>query len=29
MRRKDQDTHARILEFIDGFYEKVIKSNKG
>ena len=29
MRRKDQDTRARILEFIDGFYEKVIKSNKG
>ena len=28
MRRKDQDTRARILEFIDGFYEKVIKSNK-
>lgn len=29
MRRKDQDTHSRIFEFIDGFYEKVIKSNKG
>jgi hypothetical protein len=28
MRIKDQDTHTRILEFIDGFYEKVIRSNK-
>src|ERR687892_1899727 len=29
MRKKDQDTHTRILEFIDKFYEKIIRSNKG
>jgi hypothetical protein len=29
MRKKDQDTHTLILEFIDRFYEKVIRSNKG
>jgi hypothetical protein len=29
MRKKDQDTHTRILEFIDRFYEKIISSNKG
>jgi hypothetical protein len=29
MRKKDQDTHARILEFIDGFYGKIVRSNKG
>ena len=28
MRKKDQDTHTRILEFIDKFYEKVTRSNK-
>jgi hypothetical protein len=28
MRKKDQDTHTRILEFIDRFYEKVTRSNK-
>ena len=28
MRRKDQDTHARILEFIDGFYGKIVRSSK-
>jgi hypothetical protein len=29
MRKNDEDTHTRILEFIDGFYEKIIRSNKG
>ena len=29
MRKKDQDTHTLMLEFIDRFYEKIIKSNKG
>jgi hypothetical protein len=29
MRKKDQDTHARILEFIDKFYGKIIRTNKG
>jgi hypothetical protein len=29
MRKKDQDTHARILEFIDKFYGKIIRNNKG
>ena len=29
MRKKDQDTHTLILEFIDRFYEKIIRSNKG
>ena len=28
MRKKDQDTHTIILEFIDRFYEKVTRSNK-
>ena len=28
MRKKDQDTHTRILEFIDRLYEKVTRSNK-
>lgn len=27
MRKKDQDTHTRILEFIDKFYEKITRSN--
>lgn len=29
MRKKDQDTHTRILELIDKFYGKIIKNNKG
>ena len=29
MRKKDQDTHTRILELIDKFYRKIIKNNKG
>jgi hypothetical protein len=29
MRKKDQDTHTRILEFIDRFYDRVIRKNKG
>jgi len=29
MRKNDEYTHTRILEFIDGFYEKMIRSNKG
>jgi hypothetical protein len=29
MRKNDEDTHTRILEFIDRFYEKIIRSNKG
>ena len=29
MRKKDQDTHTRILEFIDRFYDKVIRKNNG
>jgi hypothetical protein len=29
MRKKDQDTHTRILEFIDRFYEKIIRKNNG
>jgi hypothetical protein len=29
MRKNDEDTHIRILEFIDRFYEKIIRSNKG
>jgi hypothetical protein len=29
MRKKDQDTHTRILEFIDKFYGKIIRTNKG
>ena len=29
MRKKDQDTHTLMLEFIDRFYEKIIRSNKG
>ncbi|HEX2305328.1 MAG TPA: hypothetical protein VHH33_03480 [Nitrososphaeraceae archaeon] len=28
MRKKDQDTHTRILELIDKFYGKIIKNNK-
>jgi Fe-S cluster assembly iron-binding protein IscA len=28
MRKKDQDTHVRILEFIDRFYDKILRSNK-
>ena len=28
MRKKDQDTHMRILEFIDKFYDKILRSNK-
>ena len=28
MRKKDQDTHTRILEFIDGFYGKIVISSK-
>jgi hypothetical protein len=28
MRKKDEDTHARILEFIDGFYGKIVRSSK-
>jgi hypothetical protein len=27
MRKKDQDTHTRILEFIDGFYGKIVRSS--
>lgn len=29
MRKNDQETHARILEFIDRFYEKIIRKNNG
>jgi hypothetical protein len=29
MRKKDQETHTRILEFIDRFYEKIIRKNNG
>jgi hypothetical protein len=29
MRKKDQDTRTRILEFIDKFYGKIIRTNKG
>jgi hypothetical protein len=29
MRKKDQDTHTRILELIDRLYEKIIRINKG
>jgi hypothetical protein len=29
MRKKDQDTHTRILEFIDRFYDRVIRKNNG
>jgi hypothetical protein len=29
MRKKDQDTHTRILEFVDRFYGKIIRNNKG
>jgi hypothetical protein len=29
MRKKDQDTHTRILELIDRFYEKIIRNNEG
>jgi hypothetical protein len=28
MRKKDQDTHTRILELIDKFYGKIIENNK-
>src|SRR5919106_3859364 len=27
MRKKDQDTHTRILEFVDRFYGKIIRNN--
>jgi hypothetical protein len=27
MRKKDQDTHTKILEFIDRFYERIIRNN--
>jgi hypothetical protein len=29
MRKRDQDTHTRILELIDKFYGKIIRNNKG
>jgi hypothetical protein len=29
MRKNDQETHAIILEFIDKFYEKIIRKNNG
>jgi hypothetical protein len=29
MRKKDQDTHTRILEFVDRFYGKIIRNNNG
>jgi hypothetical protein len=29
MRKTDQDTHTRILEFIDKFYGKIIRTNNG
>jgi hypothetical protein len=29
MRKNDQETHARILEFIDRFYKKIIRKNNG
>ena len=29
MRKKDEDTHTRILEFIDSFYDKILRSNRG
>lgn len=29
MRKKDQDTHTNILEFIDRFYERIIRNNNG
>jgi hypothetical protein len=29
MRKKDQDTHTKILEFIDRFYERIITNNNG
>jgi hypothetical protein len=28
MRKKDQDIHTRILEFIDRFYGKIVRSSK-
>jgi hypothetical protein len=28
MRKKDQDIHMRILEFIDRIYDKILRSNK-
>ena len=28
MRKKDQDTHTKILEFIDRFYGMIIRNNK-
>lgn len=27
MRKKDEDTHTKILEFIDRFYERIIRNN--
>jgi hypothetical protein len=29
MRKKDQDTHTRIFEFVDRFYRKIIRNNNG
>ena len=29
MRKKDGNTHTRILEFIDSFYYKILRTNKG
>lgn len=29
MRKKDEDTHTKILEFIDRFYERIIRNNSG
>jgi hypothetical protein len=29
MRKKDLDTHTKILEFIDRFYERIIRNNNG
>lgn len=29
MRKKDEDTHTKILEFIDRFYERIIRNNNG
>jgi hypothetical protein len=29
MRKKDQDTHTKILEFIDRFYGMIIRNNSG
>lgn len=29
MRKKDEDTHTKILEFIDRFYERIIRNKNG